>query len=168
MRNLLLARRRLSRTFRVWEYYCLLNFSTKKYLKALEDCTILDVRKNSVLMSLFSLPTHISRPDKRVLKFELLKESGFWAQNLSSKAYLQNLIITFFYYFSTVFSVFLFFLLPLIIHFISFYLHSKWMVEMLIYLMLTVRRSGRILELHSQKRIWGSINCPFLFIVDNF
>ena len=38
---------------------------------------------------------------------------------------------------------------------------------MMIYLMLTVQRSGRILELYSQKRIWGSINCPFLFIVDN-
>ena len=167
MRNLLLARGRLSRTFRVWEYYCLLNYSTKKYLKALEDCTILDVRKNSVLMSLFSLPTHISRPDKRVLKFELLKESGFWAQNLSSKAYLQNLIITFLIIFPP-FSLCSFFFLSLIKHFISFYLHSKWMVEMLIYLMLTVRRSGRILELYSQKRIWGSINCPFLFIVDNF
>ena len=62
---------------------------------------------------------------------------------------------------------FVFFFLPLIKHFISFYLHSKGMVEMLIYLMLTVQRSGRILELYSRKRIWGNINCPFLFIVDN-
>ena len=70
-------------------------------------------------------------------------------------------------YFPIIFSVFLFFSLPLIKHFISFYLHSKGMVEMLIYLMLTVQRSGRILELYSRKRIWGNINCPFLFIVDN-
>ena len=42
------------------------------------------------------------------------------------------------------------------------------MVEILIYLMLTVRHSCRILELHSQKRIWGSINYPFLFIINNF
>ena len=140
----------------------------KIYLKALEDCTVLDVRKNSVLMSLFSLPTHITRPDKRVLKFELLKESGFWAQNLSSKAYLQNLIITFLIIFQLFSLCSFFFLLPLRKHFISFCLHSKGMVEMMIYLMLTMRRSGRIIKLYSQKRIWGSINCPFLFIVDNF
>ena len=135
----------------------------------MEDYTVLDVRKNSVLTSLFSLPTHITRPDKPVFKFALHHEKNtdfefrIWAQR-----HICSTWSLLFFIISQLFSVVLFFLLPLIKHFISFYLHSKGIVEMLIYLMLTMRCSGRILESYSQKRIWGSINCPFLFIVDNF
>ena len=32
----------------------------------MEECTVLDGRENSVLMGLFSLPTHITRPEKRI------------------------------------------------------------------------------------------------------
>ena len=135
----------------------------------MEDYTVLDVRKSYVLMSLFSLPTHITRPDKPVLKFDLHHEKNtdfelrIWAQRHICSTWSLLFFIIF-----QLFSLILFFLLPLIKHFISLYLHSKGMVEMLIYLMLTMRRSGRILELYSQNRIWGSINCPFLFIVDIF